>query len=446
MRRRRSSSHDAASYAPRNIRDYYGPFTTPQPPAAPPPTSQSAHQHPIARDRYGSGARDDRDERRRWAPSYDRGYSTAAPRANEGAEWDTRHYRPDERRSWSARGYHHDHRYAPPPSSAPDRPRDREREHERWPAPRDDFRDAPAPDRRFHTRDYDNDNEASPDNAAAADAWDRGRARTHAHAWPPRRPPLSASSDPHGLITPFANSGRGPARPHPSPSSRPSRPPSPFAVPALPTGPRSARYPQDQQQQQQQVPPTPSADYLALAAAPSTALPDPPPPTARKLLVLDLNGTLLLRSARAPWSARASAHAKPTPRTVHPRPYLPAFRAYLFAPRTSAWLDVVVWSSAQPHNVEDMVLRAFAGDRGRLGAVWARDTMGLAPDRYCESVFGPGVRRCCDVPFGAVRECLWLIEEGVFGHARVRPVVEDAYFHRLSSRLACFLGLGGRVG
>ncbi len=63
-----------------------------------------------------------------------------------------------------------------------------------------------------------------------------------------------------------------------------------------------------------------------------------------------------------------------------PRPYLAALRAYLFAPLTRAWLDVMVWSSAQPHSVEDMVLHALGDDRQSLVAIWARDTLGLAED------------------------------------------------------------------
>jgi hypothetical protein len=101
--------------------------------------------------------------------------------------------------------------------------------------------------------------------------------------------------------------------------------------------------------------------------------------------VLDLNGALLLRSPRAPKSARRQHLPHPAARHVMPRSYLPALRAYLFAAQTRAWLDVMVWSSAQPHSVEDMVLHAFGSDRDRLVAIWARDTLGLAEDHYRES-------------------------------------------------------------
>ena len=65
-----------------------------------------------------------------------------------------------------------------------------------------------------------------------------------------------------------------------------------------------------------------------------------------------------------------------------PRPYLAALRAYLFAPQTRAWLDVMVWSSAQPHSVDDMVFHALGEDREWLVAIWARDTLGLEGDHY----------------------------------------------------------------
>ncbi|KAH9035185.1 hypothetical protein EDB85DRAFT_2073481 [Lactarius pseudohatsudake] len=123
---------------------------------------------------------------------------------------------------------------------------------------------------------------------------------------------------------------------------------------------------------------TPSESYLALSSIPSTTLSSP----TRKLIVLDLNGTLLLRSPRPPRSARGQHHLGPAPRRVMPRPYFPALRSYFFAPSTRAWLDVMVWSSAQPHSVDDMLLHTFGHDRSGLVAVWARDTLGLAEDHY----------------------------------------------------------------
>ena len=169
-----------------------------------------------------------------------------------------------------------------------------------------------------------------------------------------------------------------------SPPSRPPRPPE--HPPPPPSRPRSKTPPHLPQ------PPaapaaTPSASYLDFASVPSQTLSSP----TRKLLVLDLNGSLLLRSSRIPKSYRGHHHHHqyPAPRRVMPRPYLAAFRAYIFAPQTRAWLDVMVWSSAQPHSVEDMVLHAFGSDRDQLFAIWARDTLGLAEDHYCEATLFP---------------------------------------------------------
>lgn len=117
----------------------------------------------------------------------------------------------------------------------------------------------------------------------------------------------------------------------------------------------------------------PSESYLALSQEQSLAgLPSDAP---RKLLILDLNGTLLIRSARSqPGRLRNS----------NPRPYLPSLVAYLFHDTTRAWLDTMVWSSAMPHSVADMVLKAFPDQYHRqcLQAVWARDELGLRPEDY----------------------------------------------------------------
>lgn len=130
---------------------------------------------------------------------------------------------------------------------------------------------------------------------------------------------------------------------------------------------------------------SPSPSYIELASMPSETLSEP----TRKLLVLDLNGTLLLRSPRPPKTSRGHYHPQPSPRRVMRRPYLTALRAYLFASQTQAWLDVMVWSSAQPHSVEDMVLHAIGDDRESLVAVWARDTLGLGEDLYRASFPSP---------------------------------------------------------
>ncbi|KAI5981509.1 hypothetical protein EDC04DRAFT_2916490 [Pisolithus marmoratus] len=118
----------------------------------------------------------------------------------------------------------------------------------------------------------------------------------------------------------------------------------------------------------------PDAAYLALAAQSSTTTDGA---SARKLLVLDLNGTLLLRGHRSRFGSTVGRL-----RTVYPRPYIPAFREYLFTPKTRQWLDTMVWSSAQPHSVQDMVHCVFGPDSDDLVAVWDRTSLGLSSVEY----------------------------------------------------------------
>lgn len=125
----------------------------------------------------------------------------------------------------------------------------------------------------------------------------------------------------------------------------------------------------------------PTDEYLSTSLRPSWRLDDPT--EARKLLILDLNGSLLLRSGhskRPAWNRYAPTQKNL--RTVHPRPYLHAFRSYILHEETKNWLDTMVWSSAQPHSVEDMVEKAFRDRRHELKAVWARDTLGLNQHEY----------------------------------------------------------------
>ena len=135
----------------------------------------------------------------------------------------------------------------------------------------------------------------------------------------------------------------------------------------------------------------PSPTYLALSEEKPSTLAIPS--EERKLLILDLNGTLV---HRAPYTRPKNKYepppvdetGKPLPRLrpVHPRPYMPAFRQYLFSPETKKWLDVMIWSSAQPHSVNDMVDKCFGGEKEKLVAVWARDTLGLSSDQYSTTI------------------------------------------------------------
>jgi hypothetical protein len=133
----------------------------------------------------------------------------------------------------------------------------------------------------------------------------------------------------------------------------------------------------------------PSLDYIATSDDPSRPLADPA--SSRKLLVLDLNGTLLHRSPRTNknqprYPIPGQEGFQPRLRSVHPRPYLPSFKSYMFHPSTKEWLDVMVWSSAQPHSVHDMVDKCFHDEKHHFVAVWARDTLGLPQHLYSTAI------------------------------------------------------------
>lgn len=124
-----------------------------------------------------------------------------------------------------------------------------------------------------------------------------------------------------------------------------------------------------------------SAEYLAATLLPSNHVNDPS--SSRKLLVLDLNGTLLYRPKRRLkfTPGELDVHLRP----VRPRPYIPSFREYLFHPSNREWLDTMIWSSAQPHSVASMVGHCFPDVKNNFIGIWARDTFGLAKEEYGES-------------------------------------------------------------
>lgn len=106
--------------------------------------------------------------------------------------------------------------------------------------------------------------------------------------------------------------------------------------------------------------PPPTSSYLSLALDPTKVSPTP----QRLLLVLDLNGTLILRSHGAT--------------RYKSRPHLSQFLDYCFANHT-----VLVWSSAKPHNVDGICLQLFSRKQlEMLLGVWARDTLSLTPEQY----------------------------------------------------------------
>lgn len=106
-------------------------------------------------------------------------------------------------------------------------------------------------------------------------------------------------------------------------------------------------------------PPTPL--YLSQAAEQPSTLDVP----GQMLVILDLNGTLIYRPYRDAKSMIA-------------RPFLKPFLRYLFSN-----FNVMVWSSARPHNVDSLVGQCLDKElRSRLVAEWARDSFGLSSEHY----------------------------------------------------------------
>lgn len=106
--------------------------------------------------------------------------------------------------------------------------------------------------------------------------------------------------------------------------------------------------------------PVPTPQYITQASRPSKRLQRP----QSLLLILDLNGTLLMRR-------RAS-------RSYTPRPSLGRFLSYCFNHHS-----VLIWSSATPTNVEAICRKVFSKEQRRnLLGEWGRDTLGLTPVQY----------------------------------------------------------------
>jgi len=116
----------------------------------------------------------------------------------------------------------------------------------------------------------------------------------------------------------------------------------------------------------------PSQDYILNASLPPFRLESPTP----KLLILDLNGTLLHR----PRNRIRELNADMRKASRHPilRPHLREFMAYIFQ-----HFQVMFWSSAKPHNVKAMINAATTpGQRGKIIAVWDRSHFGLTASEY----------------------------------------------------------------
>ena len=202
---------------------------------------------------------------------------------------------------------------------------------------------------------------------------------------------LSAAMDARYSSAGAFSSAYAPACDYIVPTTATSSPPpssSPRMAPTRPTGASiTATTPRPRPSQKR--PSSPSPEYINATLEPSTHLSDPA--SKPKLLILDLNGTLVFRSPhrRKDRSAKQyDPYADPTIkralRPVHPRPFLSSLRRYMFHAETRKWLDIMIWSSAQPHSVADMVEHCFGDEKDQLAAVWARDTLGLSESDYCK--------------------------------------------------------------
>ena len=118
--------------------------------------------------------------------------------------------------------------------------------------------------------------------------------------------------------------------------------------------------------------PKPTQDYILTTSLPPHRSTSP----TMKLLILDLNGTLLYRP-RNPAIDRDSdmLQASMTPTL---RPHLQEFMSYIFK-----HFKVMFWSSATPRNVNSMITATTTPEqRAKIIATWARDTLGLSPEEY----------------------------------------------------------------
>ena len=150
----------------------------------------------------------------------------------------------------------------------------------------------------------------------------------------------------------------------------------------------------------------PSPSYLEFASTTSKTLSEP----TRKLLILDLNGTLLLRSPRA-----SQVLPRPTPSAPRalPRHAPPVSHRFM-----RAWLDVMVWSSAQPHSVEDMMLDTFGRDRDNFLSIYARDTLGFT----ITTVRRPSLSTIPFLPMILLFHPLFFFGRSIYAHA---PLTAD---------------------
>ncbi|CAO3613477.1 unnamed protein product [Cunninghamella blakesleeana] len=103
----------------------------------------------------------------------------------------------------------------------------------------------------------------------------------------------------------------------------------------------------------------PTQDYLKICKEQVSNTLEEPISKEKQLLILDLNGTLVSRAGRNPTTS------------LFVRPYDKEFFDYIFS-----HFYVIVWSSAQPHNVKKMC-KIFGKYEDKLQLIWTRDHFGL---------------------------------------------------------------------
>jgi hypothetical protein len=118
--------------------------------------------------------------------------------------------------------------------------------------------------------------------------------------------------------------------------------------------------------------PEPTQDYILNASLAPYRLDEP----TTKLLILDLNGTLLYRP-RNPQKDRFLDMRQSSIKPIL-RPHLPEFMSYIFRN-----FKIMFWSSATPRNVRSMIkATTTAKQRNQFIASWGRDTFGLSDEEY----------------------------------------------------------------
>lgn len=118
--------------------------------------------------------------------------------------------------------------------------------------------------------------------------------------------------------------------------------------------------------------PEPSLTYLSQASSCNGATDN------RKLVILDLNGTLLCRAL----AARSEKSVYEASRNPIPRPGLHNFLKYIFAN-----FSVMVFSSSKPHNVQAMLSAIMNEEQKKaLIACWTRVDMKLTKHQFDRKV------------------------------------------------------------